>query len=113
MALAAVATLLVAGVVNGYEQVRAWRGLWDTTYGLLLLAKVCLVLPLLALGAYNNRFAVPRLRRGIASLAERRRFLRAAGAELALMVVIVAVTAVLVAEPPARTRPPPSSGSSN
>jgi copper transport protein len=102
LALAAVAVLLTAGVVNGYEQVQAWRGLWETTYGLLLLAKVALVLPLLALGAYNNRFAVPSLRRGTASLAERRRFLRAAGAELVLMVGIVAVTAVLVAEPPAR-----------
>jgi len=103
MAVVSVAVLIVAGTVNGYLQVRAWRGLWETTYGLLLLAKVGLVLPLLALGAYNNRFAVPRLRAGIASPLEQRRFLRAAGAELVVMLGIVGVTAVLVNAPQART----------
>jgi copper transport protein len=103
MAVVSVAVLIVAGAVNGYLQVRAWRGLWETTYGLLLLAKIALVVPLLALGAYNNRFAVPRLRAGIASRLEQRRFLRAAGAEIAVMVGIVAVTAVLVNAPQART----------
>ncbi len=103
MAVVSVAVLLVAGAINGYLQVRAWRGLWETEYGILLLIKVGLVLPLLALGAYNNRFAVPRLREQIASVVERRRFLRLAGVELAIMVVIVGVTAVLVNAPPART----------
>ncbi|MDQ3668930.1 MAG: copper resistance protein CopC/CopD, partial [Actinomycetota bacterium] len=57
MAVVSVAVLLVAGIVNGYLQVRAWRGLWETTCGLLLLSKVGLVLPLVGLGAYNNRYA--------------------------------------------------------
>jgi copper transport protein len=95
--------LIVAGTINGYIQVRAWRGLWDTEYGVLLLIKIGLVLPLLAIGAYNNRFAVPRLRARIASGLERRRFLRLAGAELAIMLAIVGVTAGLVNAPPART----------
>jgi copper transport protein len=103
MALVSVAVLLVAGAINGYLQVRAWRGLWETEYGVLLLVKIGLVLPLLALGAYNNRFAVPRLRARIASVVERRRFLRMAGAELAIMLAIVGVTAGLVNAPPART----------
>jgi copper transport protein len=107
LAVGAVALLVVAGTTNGYLQVRALRGLWDTTYGQLLLVKLALVLPLLALGAYNNRFAVPRLKAGIASAAERTRFLRAAGAELAVMVAVVGVTAVLVAEPPARAQVAP------
>ena len=103
MAVVSVVVLLVAGITNGYLQVRTWSALWETEYGLLLLAKVALVLPLLALGAYNNRYAVPRLRAGIASVLERRRFLRAAGVELGIMVAIVAVTAVLVNAEPART----------
>jgi copper transport protein len=102
-AMVSVAVLLVAGAINGYLQVRAWRGLWETEYGVLLLVKIGLVLPLLALGAYNNRFAVPRLRRQIASAVERRRFLRMAGAELVIMLAIVGVTAGLVNAPPART----------
>jgi copper transport protein len=103
MAVVSVAVLLVAGATNGYLQVRAWRGLWETEYGILLLVKVGLVLPLLAFGAYNNRFAVPRLRGRIASTVERRRFLRLAGAELMIMLAIVGVTAGLVNAPPART----------
>ena len=102
-AVFAVVVLIVAGAINGYLQVRAWRGLWETEYGVLLLVKIGLVLPLLALGAYNNRFAVPRLRRQIASAVERRRFIRMAGAELVIMLAIVGVTAGLVNAPPART----------
>ena len=102
VAVVSVAALIAAGVVNAYLEVRAWRGLWDTTYGTLLLAKIALVLPLLLLGAYNNRYAVPRLRLGSASVVEQRRFLRTCGLEVALMVAIVAVTAVLVSEPPAK-----------
>jgi copper transport protein len=103
MAVVSVTVLLVAGAINGYLQVRAWRGLWETQYGVLLLIKIGLVLPLLAIGAYNNRFAVPRLRAQIASVVERRRFLRFAGAELVIMLAIVGVTAGLVNAPPART----------
>jgi copper transport protein len=102
-AVVSVAILIIAGVINGYLQVRAWRGLWETEYGILLLVKIGLVLPLLAMGAYNNRFAVPRLRAQIASGVERVRFLRLAGVELAVMVAIVGVTAALVNAPPART----------
>jgi copper transport protein len=58
----------------------------------------------LALGAFNNRVSVPRLRAGIASALERRRFLRATAAELVLVVCIVGVTAVLVAEVPAQAQ---------
>jgi copper transport protein len=103
MAVVSVAILLIAGTVNGYLQVRAWRGLWDTEYGVLLLVKVGLVVVLLAFGAYNNRYAVPRLRAQIASAIEQRRFLRFAGAELVVMTAVVGVTAALVNAPPART----------
>ena len=99
--------LIASGTVSAYLQVRALRGLWETTYGQLLLVKIALVLPLLALGLYNNRRAVPRLRERLATATERTRFLRIAGAELALMVAIVSVTAVLVSEPPARAEVAP------
>jgi copper transport protein len=102
LAVGSVVTLILAGSLRGYQEVKAFHGLWDTTYGVLLLVKIGLVLPLLALGAYNNRYAVPRLKRQIASALEQRRFLRAAGAELTIMAAIVGVTAVLVTEPPAK-----------
>jgi copper transport protein len=102
MAVGSVVALLTAGIVSAYLQLRTWTALWDNTYGLLVLTKIVLVVPLLALGAYNNRYAVPRLKAGMASVLERRRFLRATGAELSIMVVIVGVTAVLVNQEPAR-----------
>jgi copper transport protein len=102
LAVVSVAVLVVAGTVSGYLEVRAFRGLWETSYGQLLLAKLALVTPILFLGAWNNRFAVPRLRGELASPRERRLFVQRSGLELTLMVVVVAVTAVLVAQPPAR-----------
>ena len=103
MAVGSVVALLTAGVISAYLQLRTWSALWDNQYGLLVLAKIVLVVPLLALGAYNNRYAVPRLKAGMASVLERRRFLRVAGVELGIMVVIVGVTAVLVNSEPSRT----------
>jgi hypothetical protein len=76
-----------------------------------LLVKVALVLPVLALGAFNNRVSVPRLRAKIASALERRRFLVSVAVELALAVVIVGVTAALVAEPPAKAQLSAETGS--
>jgi len=108
VAVVAVSWLIASGTISGYLQVRALRGLWETTYGQLLLAKLALVLPLLALGLYNNRRAVPRLRDRLASAGERTRFLRTVGAELALMTAIVGITAVLVSEPPARAQVAPT-----
>ena len=67
LAVVAVSWLIASGTISGYLQVRALRGLWETTYGQLLLLKLGLVLPLLLLGVYNNRRAVPRLREQIAS----------------------------------------------
>ncbi len=112
MAVVSVAALLVAGIVNGYLQIRSWSGLWETTYGRLVLAKAALVIPVIALGAWNNRRSVPPLRAGTTSLVQRRRFLRTIWAELAIVVAIVAVTAVLVEEPPARAVTQPAGPSS-
>jgi copper transport protein len=108
LAVVSVAVLVVAGTISGYLEVRAVRGLWETSYGQLLLAKLALVTPILFLGAWNNRFAVPRLRHELASSRERRLFVQRSGAELTLMVAVVAVTAVLVAQPPARAALAPS-----
>ncbi len=114
LAVISVIMLVGAGIVRGSQELVpagtalrhwprfVWDGYWHTTYGQLLLAKIVLVLPLIGLGAYNNRYAVPRLRKQIASVVEQRRFLRAAGTELLIMAVIIGVTAVLVTEPPAK-----------
>jgi copper transport protein len=102
LATIAVAVLGAAGVVSAYIEVGGWRGLWDTTYGELVLAKIALALPLLALGAFNNRRSVPALRSGAASPAVRTRFVRAAGIEVVLLAAVVSLTAALVGESPAK-----------
>jgi copper transport protein len=82
--------------------VRAWRGLWQTTYGQLVLVKAALLVPLLALGLFNNRVSVRGLRVELARV--RRRFAQAAALELALVTAVLAVTAALVEQPPARAQ---------
>ncbi len=102
-AVISVAALVTAGTLNGYLQIRTWDALFNTTYGQLLIAKIALVTPLLLIGLFNNRF-VPRLKAGQSTAAQRQRFLRMTGAELAIMALIVGVTAVLVSEPPAKAQ---------
>ena len=110
LALGSVAVLLAAGGANAYLEVRAFRGFVDSTYGALVLVKIALALPLLALGAFNNRISVPRLRAGLGSTAVHRQFARAVGAELLVFVAIIAVTAVLIDEAPAKNVPAPPTG---
>ena len=102
LALGSVAVLLATGAVNAYLEVRSFAGLVDSTYGALVLAKGALALPLLALGAFNNRVGVPALRADVGAPAARRRFVRAIGAELLVFVAVIGVTAVLVGEAPAK-----------
>jgi copper transport protein len=102
VAVVAVAVLVVAGSVSGFLEVRSWHALWTTTYGTLLWVKVALVLPLLALGAVNNRLSAPQLRAHVPQA--RRRFVLASAAELALFVVVLSVTAALVEQPPAKAQ---------
>jgi copper transport protein len=103
MAMITVPLLGAAGIVSAYLEVRAWRGLWDTTYGLLILAKIGLAVPLLALGAYNNRVVVPALHAGVDTPALRGRFLRALALEIGLLAVVLGVTSALIDEPPAKS----------
>lgn len=109
LAVASVVALVGSGVLNGFLEVRSWHALWETSYGQLLLVKVGLLLPLLALGAFNNRVSVPRLKAAASSQA-RRPFARTVALEIALMLVIVGVTAALVAEPPAKAQVTADSG---
>jgi len=117
VALVAMAFVVSAGVLNAYLELRSWSALWHTSYGQLVVAKVALVLPVLALGAYNRRFAVPALQREVSTPTQQRRFTSGALVELGLVAAILGVTAALVAEPPgsavAATPPGPVSATKN
>jgi copper transport protein len=89
IALASVVLLLVGGVTSAATQIGPVDGLWETTYGKLILVKSALVLVLIGFGVYHRR-RLPEL--GV----------RASAVELVVMAAAVAATAVLAGEPPAK-----------
>lgn len=104
IALASVVAIAVTGLVQAYIDVRAVTDLFDTTYGLLVLAKMVLLAVLIGFGWLNRNRIVPRLRRLVEGLAApgevgvlARRSLRG---ELLLMLAVFGVTAALIAYAP-------------
>jgi copper transport protein len=104
LALGAVVTIAVTGVLQAYIDVRTLEGLFDTTYGALILVKTALLLALIGFGWVNRQRVIPGLRRlleasatpgGIGLLA--RRTMR--GEALAMMAVF-GVTAALISYAP-------------
>lgn len=104
LALACVIAIALTGVVQAYIEVRSIHGLLHTTYGLLVIAKVVLLVVLIGLGWVNREHVIPSLKR-LASAAGSpgrggvvaRRTMRG---ELALMVAVFGVTAALVSYAP-------------
>jgi putative copper export protein/mono/diheme cytochrome c family protein/peroxiredoxin len=66
LGLASMSLLILSGLANAWELVGAIPALVGTTYGRLLLLKVSLLLPVLALAAFNLLHETPRLRRSVA-----------------------------------------------
>ena len=93
-----VATIVVTGVFSGWAQVTATEAL-TTPYGITLITKVALVLPLLFLGALNLLWVRPRLRSNPGSMLWLKRLLLG---EAALAVLILAAVGMLTSLEPAR-----------
>jgi copper transport protein len=101
VAAVSVAVVGAAGVVLAVEILERPEQLWESAWGLLLLAKIGVVAVVGAIGTYNHFRVVPRLesrrfrRRGARKAGQVLR--RSAVRETSLMVVIVLITAWLVA----------------
>ncbi len=104
LALGAVLVIAVTGVVQAYIDVRSPHALFHTTYGALIIAKVALLLALIACGWVNRERVMPALERivaarrapgGIGVLA--RRTMRG---ELTLMLAVFGLTAALISYTP-------------
>jgi len=107
-ALVCVLALVLTGTLNAATQVATVAGLVGTTYGRLLLVKLALLLPILALAAVNRRRHLPRLG-GDGATVGRPAMLRLArfvGWEAALALLLLVVVAVMSATPPARHEAP-------
>jgi copper transport protein len=112
VATAAVIAVGVAGALLSWMLVRTGTALTSTAYGRVLLAKVLLVLVVLAVGAYNNRRLVPAVAAATAAqpgvgsgppdaVPAWRRLRRTIRAEVIVLAVVMAVTATLVGLRPA------------
>jgi copper transport protein len=104
LALAAVVTIALTGVVQAYIDVRTLEALLHSTYGVLIIVKVILLLALIGLGWANRERVLPALQRiaaaggapGAAGVLVRRTL----RSELTLMLVVFAVTAALISYAP-------------
>ncbi|MGH3426833.1 MAG: CopD family protein, partial [Mycobacteriales bacterium] len=103
-ALGAVVAIAVTGVIQAYIDVRSVEALFNTTYGLLVVAKVVLLLTLIGFGFQNRQRIIPALKGvvervtapGRIGVAARRSF----RGELTLMLTVFGVTAALVSYAP-------------
>jgi putative copper export protein len=95
LALGAAALLGVTGVVTAWRHLKFLAALWTTPYGWAFDVKLCLVMIVAALGAWNWRRMRPRL--GAEGAA--RELQRSATRELLVAGLVLVVTAVLVSLP--------------
>ncbi|MDZ5622905.1 copper resistance protein CopC [Nocardioides bizhenqiangii] len=91
-----------AGVLLGWRILGSWSGLWETTYGRLLLVKVAIALVVGAVAAFNRYRVLPRVGAGPHEARRRATYAvrRVVVLEAALLVALLGVTGFLVEQPP-------------
>ncbi len=114
LATVVLGVVLLTGLTRAVAEVGSVSGLYDTRYGVTLLAKIALVVGLVGLGALNHFFWAPAVRAASGGAADRRFGLNSRG-ELGVALAVLAVTAALSGVAPARIAaavPAASGGSS-
>jgi putative copper export protein len=106
LALVAAGLLGVTGVTTAWRHLKHLNSLWTTPYGYALDAKLCVVVIVLLLGAWNWRQMKPQLGNEQAAFAIK----RSATAELSFAAVVLAITSLLVSLPSPRSSGPPGAG---
>jgi copper transport protein len=113
LAVFAVVAVVGAGIGMAIIVLPSPGDLVQTGYGLALLTKAALVVPVIAMGAYNRRRLVPAVAVGVSDVGppeqQRVRLRRVVTVELVLLLAVVAVTSVLVTRSPiaSSAAPPP------
>lgn len=97
-ALTAFAILGVSGLITAWKHLKRIDALWTTAYGWTLIAKLCVVLVVISLGAWNWRRQRPLL--GTESAAGMLR--RSATVEVIAATIVLVITSVLVSLPSPR-----------
>jgi copper transport protein len=106
VAVIAVVAIVASGLWQSWIEVRAWRAFTGTTYGVTLITKLAVFIPLVALGGFNNRWAKPRIEKAAVDGGSERKPLqvlrRVVVVEVVLASLVIGVTAFLVNLAPAR-----------
>jgi copper resistance protein D len=102
MAMISVAMLVGAGIGLAWFYVASPSGLYGTTYGVLVMVKICLLLLILLLGA-SNWYAQREIERAPVRLLTRIR--RFAEVEIGLGFTVILAAAALTSQPPAVDMP--------
>src|SRR5262245_32115648 len=106
-ALAAMLLLMASGVMNAIAQVESMAGLVGTTHGRLLLAKLAVLVPILALAGVNRARLLPALSApGDDGSGAMRRLATSVWLEAGLALVILGLVAAMTLTIPARHAPP-------
>jgi copper transport protein len=105
IALGAVIAIVISGVLHAALELSGPAALLGSAFGVLVIAKGAMLIPLAGLGALNRQRVIPALKRRAADGAAPGRAsavaLRNLGVELALMLAVLIATAALVAHAPA------------
>jgi putative copper export protein len=96
MALTCAGIVIVSGVVAAWLRLPTLSDLWTSSYGRVLIVKLCLVALVVLFGAMNWRRILPAL----GDDATAQRLTRTASAELAIAALVLAATAALVSISP-------------
>ncbi len=117
LAMACVAVLVVTGAYQLWLHVGSVEALFTTVYGVTLSMKLVLILPLLALGAFNLLVTRPGFRLLVRQSSARvlvaaalltRRFRVAVAGEVTLGATVLLLVGFLTVVPPARVLVPPT-----
>ncbi len=97
-AITSVSLLVLGGIGMAFFYIGSWQGVYGTTYGFMMLAKIYLLLLILGMGA-GNFFLVRQIERAPAPLLVRLR--RFSEAEIGLGFTAILAAASLTSQPPA------------
>jgi putative copper resistance protein D len=97
MSMVSVGAILVGGIVMAFGYIGSFEAIYGTAYGVMVIAKVCLLLMLLGLGAFNF-FTVDRLRRDASTPIIRLK--RFAEVEIGIGAAVIFAAASLTSLPP-------------
>jgi copper transport protein len=112
LAVVAVFAIVVSGTYAAWVEIRTLGALTESSYGLVFLAKIGTFVPVLALGAINNRWTKPRLLRAAREDEDRGErpllvLYRLVGLEVVLIAAVLGLTAFLMGLPPPAQSPAP------